>query len=87
MRHDPNKWHWTTDDSSADSILCDVLLKFRQAMLSWAIWLRSAKVNDTEGQPRKAESNDLPLMSVQSIQPSSPKCAVRTEDQFLVSCL
>jgi len=87
MHHDPNKWYCTTDDSSVHSILCDVLLKFWHAMLSGAIWLYSAKVNDREGQPPEAGSSDLPLMSVLSIQPSSLKCAVRTEDQVLLSCL
>lgn len=49
-RHDPSKWYCTTDDSSVHSIpiLCNVLLKFWHAMLSRAIWLHSAKVNDRE---------------------------------------
>jgi len=88
MRHDPNKWYCTTGDRSGYSILCRVSLKFWHTMLSRAVWLQSAKVNDREGgRPLKAESSDLPLMSVMSIQPSSLTCAVQTEDQVLVSCL
>jgi hypothetical protein len=64
------KWYRTTDDSSVHSILCDVLLKIWHAMLSRAIRLHGVKVNDREGQPLKAESSDLPLTSVLSIQPS-----------------
>lgn len=71
MRHDPNKWYCMTDDSSVHSnpILCNVLLKFWYAMLSRAIWLHSAKVNDREGQPPKAEGSEL-AFDVSAVNPA-----------------